>query len=62
MLPRKLIKKYLKKGIYLENKERKLLMVWDYNDSTIIEYQTIINLLDNTPNRKSKFRPKIGLK
>ena len=27
-----------------------------------MEYQKIINLLDNTPNQSSKFRAKIGLK
>ena len=27
-----------------------------------MEYQIIINLLDNTPNESSKFRKKIGLK
>ena len=31
-------------------KDRKLLMTWDYFNSIIMEYQKIVNLLDNTPN------------
>ena len=27
-----------------------------------MEYQRVINLLDNTPNQSNKFRTKIGLK
>ena len=31
-------------------------MIQDQYDSIIIEFQKIINLLDNTPNQPSKFR------
>ena len=48
--------KYLVKDVYLQKKERKLLMIQDQYDSIIIEFQKIINLLDNTPNQPSKFR------
>ena len=44
------------KDVYLQKKERKLLMIQDQYDSIIIEFQKIINLLDNTPNQPSKFR------
>ena len=44
----RIIKKYLKKDIYLQKKDRKLLM----------EYKKIINILDNTPNQPSKFKTK----
>ena len=52
------IKKYLKKGIYLKKKGRKLLMISDKYNSIITEYQKIIHLLGNTPNRTSKFGTK----
>ena len=48
--------KYLVKDVYLQKKERKLVMIQDQYDSIIIEFQKIINLLDNTPNQPSKFR------
>ena len=41
-----MIKKYLKREIYLQKKDKKLLINWDEN-SIIIEYQKIINLTDN---------------
>ena len=44
------------KDVYLQKKERKLVMIQDQYDSIIIEFQKIINLLDNTPNQPSKFR------
>ena len=44
------------KDVYLQKKERKLLMIQDQYDSIIIEFQKIRNLLDNTPNQPSKFR------
>ena len=34
--------------IYIQEKDKKLLMKWDYH--IIMEYQKIIYLLDNTPN------------
>ena len=34
-------------------KDKKLLIIW-----ILMEYQKIINLLDNTPNQPSKFRTK----
>ena len=46
-------KKYLIKDMYLQKKYRKLLMIWDQYNSIIMEYQKIINLLDNTPNQPS---------
>ena len=50
------------KDVYLQKKERKLLMIQDQYDSIIIEFQKIINLLDNTPNQPSKFRTKNWVK
>ena len=38
-----IIKKYLKKDIYLQKKDRKLLMIWDKYNNTIMEHQKIIN-------------------
>ena len=53
-----IVKKYLKKDLYLQKKDRKLLMIRDYYDNKIMEYQKIIDLLDNTPNQPSKFKTK----
>ena len=53
-----MIKKYLKKDIYLQNKDKNVLIIWDWNNSIIMEYQKMINLLDNTPNQPTKFRTK----
>ena len=36
-----MIKKYLKKDIFLHKKDKKLLMIQDYNNNTIMEYQKI---------------------
>ena len=58
-----MIKKYLKKDIYLQKKSRKLLMIWD----NIIVKQwdiknnnvtKIINFLDNKPNQPFRFKTK----
>ena len=56
-LQMRMIKKYLKKGIYLR---RKTENYWNYmiSNSIIMEYQWLINLLDNTPNQPTKFRTK----
>ena len=35
-------------------------MMWKVYNNIIIEYQKIINLLDNTPNEAFEFRQKIG--
>ena len=51
-----MIKKILKKDIYLQKKKRKLLMISYQHNSIIMEYQKIINLLDNTPIQPTKFR------
>ena len=49
--------KYQKKDTYLQKKDNKSLM--NYKISiTIMEYQKIINFLDNAPNLPSKFRTK----
>ena len=53
-----MIKKYLKIDIHLQNKDRKLFMIWDYYNNIVMEYWKIINLLDNTQNQPSKFRTK----
>ena len=53
-----IVKKYLKKDLYLQRKGRKLLMIRDYYDNKKLEYQKIIDLLDNTPNQPSKFKTK----
>ena len=37
-------------------------MIWDYYNSIIIEYQKIINLLDNILNQPSKFKTKNWVK
>ena len=50
--------KYQKKDIYLQKKEDKLLINQDQYNNIIMEYQKIINLLDNTPNKLSKIRTK----
>ena len=42
-----MIKKYLKKDMYLKKKDEKLLMNWHWNNSIIMQYQKIINLIDN---------------
>ena len=45
--------------IYLQKKNRKLLIIWYQYNSVIMEYQKrILNLLDNKPNQPSKFRTK----
>ena len=49
------IKKYLKKDIYLQKEDRKLLMIYN---RIIMEFQKIINLLDNTPNQPSNMKDK----
>ena len=38
-----IIKKYLKKDIYLQKKDRTLLMIWDIYNNAIMEYQKMIN-------------------
>ena len=44
----RLIKKIPKERyISLQKREEKLLMIWDQNNSIIIEYQEIRNLIDN---------------
>ena len=48
--------KYRKKDTYLKKIDNKLFMnYYQYND-IIIEYQKVINFLDNTPDQLSKFR------
>ena len=44
--------------IYIQKKTRKLWMIWHWYNSIIMEYQKIINLLNNTPNYPSKFKTK----
>ena len=39
--------------------DRKLLIMWDYEISIIMEYQKIIHLLDNKPNKPS-FEQQLG--
>ena len=44
----RMIKKIPKERyISLQKREEKLLMIWDQNNSIIIEYQEIRNLIDN---------------
>ena len=54
--------KEILKERYISSEEKKLLMTWDQYNSTIKEYQKIINLLDKMQNQLSKFKTKIGLK
>ena len=52
----KMSQKYRKKDTYLKKIDNKLFMnYYQYND-IIIEYQKVINFLDNTPDQLSKFR------
>ena len=51
-----MMKKDLKKNISLQKKDRKLQMIKDLYHSIIMEYQKLMNLLDNTPNQSSKFK------
>ena len=55
---KKYLKKYLKKDIYIQKNNKKLLVICDQYNSIIMEYQKMINLLDNTPNRPTKLRTK----
>ena len=48
---------YQRKAMYLQKEDNKLLMNSEYN-KIIMEYQLIINLLDNMQNQLSKFRTK----
>ena len=43
-----MIKKYLKKDIYLQKKDKKLMMIKDENSSIIMEYQKITNVLKDS--------------
>ena len=51
-----------KKNTYLLKKDNKLMMNQGQYNNRIIEYQKILNLLDNASNQPSKFRTKNGLK
>ena len=53
---------YQKKDVYLQNKERKLLMIIDEYNSIIMEYLKTVYLLDKKPNQPSKFRTKKWVK
>ena len=53
-----MIKKYLEKDISLLKIDRNILMIQDYYNSIIMEYQKMINLVDNTPTQPTKFRTK----
>ena len=41
-----------------KKKDRKLLMIWHWDNSIIMEYHKIIKLFDNAPNQPSKFKKK----
>ena len=56
-----MIKTYLKKDISPEGRQ-KIIDDLRLNNNVIMEYQQIINVLDNTPNQLFKFRTKIWLK
>ena len=45
----RMIKKYLKKDVYLQKKDKKLLMNWDEN-SIIMEYEKITKVYKNSQN------------
>ena len=53
-----MIKKHIKKDVYLQKKDRKLLMISDQYNTIIMEYQKIINLSDNTLVQRPKFKTK----
>ena len=53
-----MIKKHIKKDVYLQKKDRKLLMISDQYNTIIMEYQKIIDLLDNTLVQRPKFKTK----
>ena len=44
--------------IYIQKNNKKLLVICDQYNSIIMEYQKMINLLDNTPNRPTKLKTK----
>ena len=52
-----MIKKYLKKDISPEGRQ-KIIDDLRLNNNVIMECQQIINVLDNTPNQLFKFRTK----
>ena len=53
-----MMNKYIKKDIYLQRNDRKLLMIKDQYNSIIMEYQKIIYLLSDTLNQPFKFKTK----
>ena len=50
------------KDIHFQKKDIKSLMIEDYCNSIMMEYEKIIKMLDNTPNQSSKFRAKNWVK
>ena len=54
----RMMKEYPKKKIYLQRKDKQLFKLLVLMYSIIMEHQTIINLLGNTPNQQIKFRTK----
>ena len=55
----KTIKEIPKERYMSPEKNKTLLIIYDYSNSIIMEYQKIINLLENTPDQPKKFRTKI---
>ena len=55
-----MIKKYLKKDIYLQKRQKKLLMIWDYYSSIIMEHGRIIATMPNHSEFKTKNWVKIN--
>ena len=50
------MKIYQNKDIYLQKKDKKLFINQDKYNDIIMEYQKIVNILDNTSNQLSRFR------
>ena len=50
------MKIYQHKDIYLQKKDKKLFINQDKYNDIIMEYQKIVNILDNTSNQLSRFR------
>ena len=50
--------KFQKKDIYLQKKDKNLLINYNQYNNIIMEYRKMINLLDNTSNQTFKFRTK----
>ena len=56
-----MIKKYLKKDMYLQMKDRKLFIIYESYNGIIMVYQKIMNLLDKHQINRLIYDKKLGL-